>query len=202
MARIILVRGIDKGPTGDLRRMADALELRGWEVIRFEYSPVYFWNARWKIDDVARSIQNFVQPGDHAIGHSFGCAALFRAMHEGSRFGRVVFFGAALSKRLTFPKHGFQRLLNVTNPYDRALTFGNWLAFRHPFGLLGRDGYAGPPDDFIQHVITGEKAGPYNHTIPYLGEAFLPAWIDKVHEFLADTPINSSEGFCNEIPEA
>lgn len=182
--RVILVRGINDGPSGDLLAMGAALEQRGLEVIPFRYSPVRAWNARWKLDDVSRSIRNYVQRGDHAVGHSFGCAALFDAMYHGARFGRVVFFGAAMEKEITFPRHGFTRLMNVTNPYDRALTMGSWLAFRHPFGLLGRDGYAGPDDDLIDHVQTGEKVGKYRHTIPYLGDDYLDRWVEKVHEFL------------------
>lgn len=182
--RIILVRGINDGPRGDLNAMGDVLEAKGFEVIRFSYAPVRAWNARFKLDDVSRSIRNYVRTGDHAVGHSFGCAALFDAMYHGARFGRVVFFGAAMEKEITFPRHGFTRLMNVTNPYDRALTFGSWLAFRHPFGLMGRDGYAGPPDDWIEHVQTGERVGKFRHTEPYLGENYLDHWAEKIHDFI------------------
>jgi len=184
--RIILVRGIGRDPDSDLKVLGSQLAERGIEVIPFEYHTVRVWNARWKIDDVARSIRNFAFTGDHVVAHSFGCAATYRAMYDGARFGRVVFFGAAMAKEITFPYHGFQRLMNVTNPHDKALTWGSWLPLRHPFGLLGRDSYAGPPDERIVHVQTGVRAGRYSHSAPYLSADHLPQWTEKVHAFLAE----------------
>lgn len=182
--RVILVHGINTDGKGNTDVLADALERRGLDVVRFKYKPVRFWNARWRVDDVARSVRNYIEPGDCAVGHSFGCLTLFEAMRQGAEFEAVVYFGAAMDKRVTFPFHGMHRLLNVANPYDGALTLGNWLRFRHPFGLLGRDGYAGPPDRRVRHLQSADYAGPHNHTAPYFDPAFVEQWAQRVYEFV------------------
>ena len=184
MIRAIVVHGINTTGETNTDRLAERLEARGVEVVPVKYSPVRWWSARWRAESIARTVRNYVLPGDAAIAHSFGCLVLYRAMQQGAQFGRVVFFSAAMERKVCFPHDGMQRLLNVCHPYDRALRAGSLLPW-HPFGLLGRDGYGGDPDSRIREVQSTARVGPHRHTAPFFAGEHLPHWEEVVHEFLS-----------------
>lgn len=184
MPKVLIVHGISTDGTDNTDRLAAELVSSGLQVLPVKYHPVRWYNARHRADSVARTLMGHYDPGDSAIGHSFGCLVLYRAMEMGARFGRVVFFGAAMERDIRIPVHGCDRLLNVTNPYDRALSAGRMLPW-HPFGALGRDGYAGVLDERIREEQSTARAGPHNHTAPYFSAEFLGYWSRRVYEFVA-----------------
>ena len=182
--RIVLVHGISTKGADNTDRLATALVERGMRVLPVKYKPVSALSAPRRADEIARQVRNYAMPGDAAVAHSFGCLVLYEAMRQGARFGPVVFFSAAMEQDVCFPPEGMARLLNVCHPYDKALTAGRWLPW-HPFGLLGRDGYAGVIDSRISEEQSTAEVGAYNHSAPYFSEQYVGYWADRVVQFVA-----------------
>lgn len=185
--RVILVHGINTKGTKNTDRLAAALVDRGLRVLPVKYAPVNAITAPRRAPEIARQVRNYALPGDAIVAHSFGCLVAYTAMEQGARFGPVVFFSAAMEQEVCFPADGMKALLNVTHPYDKALTVGKWLPW-HPFGLLGRDGYAGVIDSRITEEQSTAEVGKYNHSAPYFSPEHVDFWADRVRDFLKQHP--------------
>lgn len=184
--RVILVHGISTDGSTNTDLLGARLSALGHQVVPVKYHPIRWWEARWRRKDVARAVLNQYRQWDAAVGHSNGALALYSAMEQGAEFSRVVLLSAAMDADTRFPCHGATRILNVFNPYDKALSWGAKIPFRHPFGTLGRDGYRGVRDDRIRDHQHAVRAGRYNHTAPYFDVEHLDATAHLVDSFLAE----------------
>lgn len=100
------------------------------------------------------------QPGDVLIAHSFGCLASIKAMHEGARFSKVFFFGAACEPNVRIPEDAFDVLYNIHSESDRTLKLGDLLPW-HDFGLMGCTGYKGDNSKVLNICADGNSHNSY-----------------------------------------
>jgi hypothetical protein len=185
MPKVLLVPGINTDGADNVHRLGAPLSDLGLEVVPVTYRTARWYSARWRRKSIAHTLLGLYDPGDSIVAHSFGCLVTYTAMEMGAEFGRVVFLSAAMERDARFPCHGMTKLLNLYNPHDRALTVGSMLPFGHPFGPMGRDGYAGVRDDRIidrQHAV---RAGPHNHTIPYFASPHIDQIARRIYDFVA-----------------
>ena len=179
--RIHTVNGIWDDGTHSTDRLGRALAGRGWSWRDCNYPTAHPWTARSR-DAVARraaQLQKQVIAGDHVAAHSFGALVTLEAMRQGARFGVVVLFGAAAERDVEIPVGGCDELINVHQPRDLALMFGG-LLLAHPFGAMGRLGYAGN-DLRVTNVLddTEPTLGPWRHS-HYFTEPNLGVWVGRV----------------------
>lgn len=188
--KLIGVNGLhsDGGRNTDLV-LAD-LRARGFYTCDFNYPRATILTAgRRRIQyRNARSLLEMHDHGDAVIAHSYGCLVVLRAMELGARFGAVFFFAAAMNADFVFPYLGMARLINIYNPFDKAVFLGGIL-LRHDFGDLGRTGYAGAPDPRIGCLQdTVLRGGLLNHSQNYFTDQHRGPWVDLIERELRKEP--------------
>jgi len=169
MSRIIGVSGIHTDGGGSTDRLLDRLNGR-MDTLDFNYDRVNLITARSRTRqrDIGRRLYHRALVDDHVVAHSYGALIVQRAMEAGAQFGAVFLFSPAMDSREYFPAQGAQQIHIISNPADRAIGLGA-LLYRHDFGLMGRDGYQGPPDDRVVDFRTrdeGDDHDPLHHSAP------------------------------------
>lgn len=144
--RILGVNGIwnpDSGKTSFTDQLLTPLKFKGYRVRDISYRRMLALKAYipQEIEKRALLVIDAYEPGDAVIAHSFGCLLTITAMKLGARFGKVFFFGAAVSQDAEIPPN-YEHLYNIHSPSDGALWLGTLLPF-HPFGGMGKWGYRG-----------------------------------------------------------
>jgi hypothetical protein len=72
------------------------------------------------------------------IGHSNGCALLYRAVKVGAPFDKLIFLNPALDRGKKFPEQVKQIHVFYT-PHDKPTRISRWLLW-HPWGNMGQKG--------------------------------------------------------------
>lgn len=206
MARIVLVHGIrDDGRAG-----LDALGRRlrsahDHPVLKCDYAritPLGRLGALWGrpgmracetfvpalVERVTRWVRTNVRPGDHLVGHSYGCELIRRVAWEyqaaGLRLGWVWLFNAAVAADAPWP-NGVTTcgIVNVYNRRDRALALARLarVFLGSSMGQLGRVGYRGPDNarlvDF--DATEDDHASLLDHTTEFDAED-VRAWAELI----------------------
>lgn len=182
---ITIVHGIGTHG-GGVDQMGRRLAEKGYPVRFYEYQKRRFysyWRRSSMIRD-GRSLAHFAHDGDHIIAHSNGALLWQSAIEAGQQWDKCfIFGGAARSDPARFPEQAFNEAHIYYNPEDKALLAGSWLPF-HPFGRLGRIGYAGPMDRRItNHPVLHQEWFDLEHS-HYFNPPFQDDIIDDVIEKL------------------
>lgn len=154
--KVIGVNGIHSDGRQSTDLLLQNLAGKGWVTEDFNYPKVNVISARWKQHSVGKALAKVIDDGDAVIAHSFGCLATLRAMEQGAIPRRVYFFGPAVSDKITFPP-GPDKIYVIYHLGDKMIWMGAHIAF-HPFGRMGRRGYAGQYDERVHNVYAGDDS--------------------------------------------
>lgn len=182
--RVVTVHGIHSDGAGSTDLMGRALAARGWRWREYDYGEITALGARFGRKKRARDLMAMAN-GCHVIGHSNGGRVILDAMELGAHFRTVILFAPAASHDDPIPVDGCERLIVVHNPHDEALAMGDLLV-AHPFGVLGKVGYQGPPDPRVTNVLDDNvmSGDPLHHTGPYFGPCCLDRCVVHVNRWL------------------
>lgn len=166
--RVILIHGFnvkDEG-TESIDRLIPILELNNYEVIQFDYGYLELIMVRFRTNFISKMLKQIVQPGDHIIGHSHGCAIIANAMAQGAKFNNVIFIHPALDSNWEIPFYDSAKKITVFySPKDIATWFAQLLRLLSPlrlFGLKhfwGNMGSVGPKSLSTKFVKINDKLG-------------------------------------------
>jgi len=175
--RILGVNGILTKGEGSTDLLLGALAARGHECIDIDIPVRGVFAARlpWITRADAKRVLREHRPGDVVVAHSRGALLTYQALRAGARFSQVFLFAPAMEADLPWPRN-VNQVWVIHNPTDPALWVGRWLR-RHPFGDLGRTGYAGPVDPRIR-----SKAVEYPGHSDYFAPGHVAYWARFVHE--------------------
>lgn len=135
------------------------------------------FSARFRSAGDAEILLSEVEDGDVAIGHSYGCAVVAKAM-ESARFSSVFLFRPAMERGFVFPKRGTE-IHCIHSHGDWAIFLGMLLRFGHPFGSAGRTGF-----DDLQVTNIRARGG---HSADF-SEKQIPFWGGYVHDRIRAKP--------------
>lgn len=164
--RILGINGIRTNGKSSTDKMLKKLGNSGFHTIDVNYPRVNIFTARSRKRQIknAQILVNNYREGDILIAHSYGCLLALRAMELGAKFSHVFLFAPAMNVDFTFPYLGMIDLHVIHNPTDKAIKYGQLLAW-HDFGAMGRVGYKGPPDPRIINIKDHEGTeGKRNHS--------------------------------------
>ena len=132
---------------------------RGFECIELDYG--FFNLARVRLCNraVARTIAATVAPDSIAIGHSNGCAIIYRAALAGAMFRHVTLINPALDAAKSIEGADTVNVWYSTS--DNAVRASR-LLWRHTWGNQGRIGHTNPDARYRQFnadLEFGDKVG-------------------------------------------
>ena len=184
---IVIVHGINTHG-GGIDQFGLKLQTLGYDVRFYEYQKRHFWsywNRRTMAQDVG-SLINQCDEGDDIICHSNGAVIWQESIKAGFKWRRcMVFGGAGTSDQMIYPPDAFESARVYYNPEDTAIKWGARIPW-HPFGKLGRIGYAGPKDKRITNVsVLHEEVGSLEHS-HYFEPPFFGRHIEEAKEFLGN----------------
>jgi hypothetical protein len=126
-----------------------------------------------------------MQPGDHFVGHSAGVLIWQASIVSGATWGRCMLFsGAATSDGIEYPADALEQAIVIHNPHDQALRVGSWIP-KHPFGKLGRIGYAGKMDRRFVNIAEPQRNFLDLDHSHYGKSPYFEKWVNGAVHFFA-----------------
>lgn len=188
--RILTINGIRTNGSRTTDALGQWLSDCGHEVIDINYPRVNIFTARSRKRQYrnAQRIMDWHKPGDVIVAHSYGCLLALRAMELGAHFSDVFYFGAAMNDDFVFPAQGMEKLHNIHNPHDVALTLGD-LLWWHDFGEMGKTGYAGAPDARVNNILEEHEPDEEDsmaHSFYFYNLNQLQKWVNYINKEIAN----------------
>lgn len=119
-------------------KMITPLEEQGYEIREWDYGWKFLLGTWYTNPRIARQIAREVRQGDIGVGHSNGCAILYRASQMAS-FGGMVFINPALDKDKAPDCKWFHIYHNAG---DTPVKMSKYIPGVY-WGEMGRTGYIG-----------------------------------------------------------
>ena len=150
-----LVHGFNaKNPEKTIGKLRPWLKTYGYKVQLFNYGWLGLLGVRFFNKRIARTLNEFIRPGDVGIGHSNGCAILRRAADMGAPFRQLVWINPALNRDTELSKQ--IKLCTVLHtPHDNVVRWAARLP-RHEWGDMGYAGYTGDDPRYF-NIMTNES---------------------------------------------
>lgn len=122
-------------------RLRPFLEAVGFQVEEFDYGFTGLLGVRFLNGKRAKELAGKTPKGAVGIGHSNGCALLYRACVEhAAPFSQLVFINPALDEDVEFPS--YLECVHVWySPHDYPAKFAG-LFYKHAWGAMGQRGAA------------------------------------------------------------
>ena len=180
--KILGINGIRTDGKSSTDKMLNKLRDYGHKTVDVNYPKVNIFTARSRKRQLrnAQILVNKSSVDDVLIAHSYGCLLALRAMELGANFGHVFLFAPAMNVDFTFPYLGMTELSVIHNPSDKAIKYGQLLAW-HDFGAMGRFGYKGPPDPRITNIEDYNGVmGKRNHS-HYFHDKNISHWAEYIN---------------------
>lgn len=168
---VILVHGfnVTDGGAGTIGKLKRYYAARGAKVVSVRYGWFGLFQTRFCNEEVSENLTYLIQKGSQrfnriiVVGHSNGCAIAHLASYKGTvPIHRFVYINPALKKHYT--PDGRVKAVDVWhNWHDSAVVWAKflfWRASERPWGLMGRTGYRG--DD--QRFVNFDTAEDFTHS--------------------------------------
>jgi len=141
---VYLVHGFNVQDDGanTVGRLRPFFERAGCNVIELNYGYFNLLRVRLCNRSIARVIASSIEPDSIVVGHSNGCAIIYRAAKAGAKFRHATLINPALDDDKAIA--GARTVDVWYSPTDKAVPLSRLLLF-HTWGTQGRDGYNGPP---------------------------------------------------------
>lgn len=186
---IWLVHGFNvaDGGAGTVGRLTPYLQAAGFTVKPFRYGWRGLLGVRFGNGGIARLLNDAMNPGDLAIGHSNGCAIIHRAAKNyGAPFGPIAYLNPALDRDALLPPQ-IPHLAVWHSPSDRPVAWARWLPF-HPWGDMGADGYRGYYDP---RITNHNKQTDYPLSSRTHSDVFSPALLPTFAPLIIESLLNA-----------
>jgi pimeloyl-ACP methyl ester carboxylesterase len=186
---IVTINGINHNGPATVERLGRNLDSRGFQVETLSYPTRKWWqtrNRRSQYQDALRMLRQLPDRPVDVVAHSWGCMLACRMMELGGTeiFRNVFFFAPAIDKDWIFPEEAFRHLWVIHHEQDRAVLaakifFLGW----HPWGDMGRYGYAGEHKRVISVRDETERANIFDLMH---GHYFQKPHVDRWGQFVTD----------------
>lgn len=137
----------------------------GLDAKMVEYGEVDWYEARFRMDEIAEILYFNSEDGDSYIGHSNAGAALWTMQQETDRILQgVVLVQPALDRNRRFRNVDFLHV--YYNPLDYATFVSALLRFNHPWGMAGTFGMSYETPNLTQwntRQLDGFRFGGHIH---------------------------------------
>jgi hypothetical protein len=143
-------------------RLLPHLQKAGYKTLQHDYGYFGLIQVRLCNGGVAEAIKSITQRGDIGIGHSNGCAILAEAAKRGAPFKGLVFIHPALDDDyLVAPQVEWVHVYHSDK--DQAVWFAKLLRFNHPWGAMGRTGYTGSDERYLNFNDDEPHSGTFEN---------------------------------------
>lgn len=174
-----LVHGfnVKDGGKKTVDKLIPHLAERGFECIELDYG--FFGLARVRLCNraVARTVAATVAPDSIAIGHSNGCAIIYRAAMAGARFRHVTLINPALDAGKAI--EGADSVNVWYSPSDEAV-MASRLLWRHTWGNQGRVGHTNADARYRQFNADLEFGDKVGHSGIFERDNRLATVVDRI----------------------